>query len=336
MYNNENDVFKVAENVIANSSMTEQEKISALKEIQSMKSRKINLMITGATGCGKSSTINALFNCQRAKVGTTANPETMQITKYELDNMVLWDSPGLGDGKEADIEHSKKIIDLLHQKDDDGDALIDLVLVILDGQVRDLGTSFELINQVIIPNLGESASNRILVAINKCDMAMSGRNWDFEANKPQDKLVDFLNDKAASVRRRIKEGTNVDVETIYYAAGYKEDDSSEQSKPYNLSKLLYYIIQHTPKQKRLVYVNNISRDANMWKDSDELMDYREEVQKSFLETLVDGIGQGANTGKLIGNAIGGPVIGVIGGFIGGAAGGVVSIGKKIIGSIFRF
>ena len=34
-------------------------------------------MITGATGSGKSSTINALFNMEVAKVGVGVNPETM-------------------------------------------------------------------------------------------------------------------------------------------------------------------------------------------------------------------------------------------------------------------
>lgn len=53
-------------------------------------------MITGATGSGKSSTINALFNTEVAKVGVGVDPETMDITKYDLDNLVLWDSPGLG------------------------------------------------------------------------------------------------------------------------------------------------------------------------------------------------------------------------------------------------
>lgn len=39
-----------------------------------------------------------------------------------------------------------------------------MVLVLLDGSSRDLGTSYELINSVIIPNLGENAEKRIIVA----------------------------------------------------------------------------------------------------------------------------------------------------------------------------
>ena len=66
--------------------------------------------------------------------------------------------------------------------------LIDLVLVILDGSTRDLGTSYELINNVIIPNLGENKKDRILVAINQADAAMKGRHWDYNTNKPDGEL----------------------------------------------------------------------------------------------------------------------------------------------------
>ena len=72
------------------------------------------------------------------------------IEKYELDNLILWDTPGLGDGREADNRHAKNIIQKLAEVDKDGNVLIDLVLIILDGSTRDLGTSYELINNVII------------------------------------------------------------------------------------------------------------------------------------------------------------------------------------------
>lgn len=68
----------------------------------------------------------------------TPDPETMDITKYELDNLTLWDSPGLGDGRENDIRHSKNIIKKLNEVDDNKKALIDIVLVILDGSSKDL------------------------------------------------------------------------------------------------------------------------------------------------------------------------------------------------------
>lgn len=103
----------------------------------------------------------------------------MEIARYDYNNVILFDSPGLGDGKEKDLEHAKNIINKLLEKKPNGDLLIDLVLVILDGSSRDLGTSYELINKVIIPNLGEDKS-RLLIAINQADMAMKGRYWDEE------------------------------------------------------------------------------------------------------------------------------------------------------------
>lgn len=149
------------ESDILNAEISELEKNKLMKNFLYLKEQKINLMITGATGCGKSSTINALFNMEVAKVGVGVDPETMEIERYDLDNLILWDSPGLGDGKEADNRHAKNIIKKLNERDEQGNLLIDLVLVILDGSTRDLGTSYELINNVIIPNLGEDKENSL-------------------------------------------------------------------------------------------------------------------------------------------------------------------------------
>lgn len=197
------NIFKNMEIDIDNANLDEGTKQKLLKNVLKLKNQKVNLMITGATGCGKSSTINAMFKLEVAKVGVGVDPETMEIQKYELDNLILWDSPGLGDGKEKDIQHSKGIIKKLNELDENGKPLIDLVLVILDGGSRDLGTSYELINSVIIPNLRENAKDRILIAINQADVAMKGRYWDFENNKPEPKLEEFLEDKVKSIKKRI-------------------------------------------------------------------------------------------------------------------------------------
>lgn len=159
---NEN-IFTTMKNDILKSDLNETNKNIFFKNIMKLQNQKINLMITGATGSGKSSTINALFDYEVAKVGIGVDPETMDIEKYNLDNLILWDSPGLGDGKTADNNHSKNIIKKLAECDSKGNALVDLVLVILDGSTRDLGTSYELINNVIIPNLGKNTENSVKV-----------------------------------------------------------------------------------------------------------------------------------------------------------------------------
>lgn len=332
--------FETMESDIMNANIPETERNKLMKNLLNMKEQKINLMITGATGCGKSSTINALFNTEVAKVGVGVDPETMDITRYDLDNLVLWDSPGLGDGKAADNRHAKNIIRKLNERDENGDLLIDLVLVILDGSTRDLGTSYELINQVIVPNLGEDAEHRILVAINQADVAMKGRYWDYKENKPEPPLVEFLEKKVISVSKRIKEGTGIDVEPIYYSAGFKEE-GVEQCKPYNLSKLLYYIVKFTPKKKRLILVDNINKNQEMWEDDDELKDYRKGIVGKFIESVSDGVTEGADIGGELGGEIGsifgkagetvGRVVGTVAGGVIGAVAGAVS---SIFGGIF--
>ena len=114
---NEKQIFTniLEEEIIDSKDISEEEKRKFLKKLFSLKDRKTNIMITGATGCGKSSTINALFKIEKAKVGVGVDPETMDITKYELDNLILWDSPGLGDGEKEDKEHYKKIIKKLNE-----------------------------------------------------------------------------------------------------------------------------------------------------------------------------------------------------------------------------
>lgn len=329
------DIFETMQEDIMGAGIDESTRRKMLKNVMRLKEQKINIMVTGATGCGKSSTINALFDTEVAKVGVGVDPETMEIEKYELDNLVLWDTPGLGDGREADNRHAKNIINKLLERDKDGNALIDLVLVILDGGSRNMGTDYELINNVIIPNLGPEKERRILVAINQADMAMKGRNWDYKKNVPDEQLKEFLDNKAASVRDRIYEATGLRVEPIYYSAGYMED-GGVQNRPYNLSKLLYYIVKATPSEKRAVYVNNVNNDEAMWVDNDEILDYGSETRKSIFDSIKDGVSDGADIGGDIGSIFGntGRVIGtVVGGIVGGVVGAVKAVGS-FVGSLF--
>ena len=319
---------------INNLKISEEDKSKIIQYLLNLRNQVINIMITGATGCGKSSTINALFGTEVAKVGCTPDPETMEIEKYNLKNLVLWDSPGLGDGKEADTRHAKNIVKKLNERDSNGNLLIDLVLVILDGSSRDLGTSYQLINEVIIPNLGtkQEAEKRLLVAINQADVAMKGKHWDFQNNRPDETLDKFLNEKITSVKSRIKDSTGISVDPIYYSAGYKENGEAQQP-PYNLSKLMYYIVKMSPKEKRIIVAGNMNDDVEVWKDNDKLKDYNREIRSKLIESIVDCAETGADVGKEIGSIFG-KAGEVVGGAVGGVVGGFVGLVKGIWGSIF--
>jgi len=299
----------------------EKEKIELLKELFQAQNKEVNVLITGATGSGKSSTINALFDYEISKVGYGVDPETMNIEKFKLDNLILWDSPGLGDGIKADIRHSKNIINKLIEKDENGEALIDIVLVIIDGSSRDMGTSYQLINEVIIPNMKDK--KRILVAINQCDIAMKGKKWNHNLKTPETELFDFLDDKVKSVEKRIFESTNVEIKPIFYSA----------SEFYNISKLLHFLIKYTPKEKRAIYINNVNTNRKIWQHNDELEDYNTEIKKDLIESIQEGV----EKGKMIGGEIGG-IFGTvgrkIGGAIGGTIGGLIGAAKKFLGGIF--
>ena len=363
----EKTIYAKLEEELLNLALTEKQKSKLLKKLQLLRENKLNIMLVGATGCGKSSTINALFNCDElqvedaqadskdeckpsnaeaggalaqeaaaattktteklfvevAKVGSKSDPETKDIEKYTIGNLTLWDTPGLGDGTEIDEHHKAVIRDLLNEADEDGNRLIDLVLVILDGSTRDLGTSYKILNEVIIPEFGKKRK-RILVALNQADIAMkTGRHWDYEKNEPDEVLVKFLEEKLISIKKRIYEDSGLEIEPVYYCAGYTEPEGSTVY-PYNLTKLLYYILQAVPAKKRLSIMEGMNNDKKNYKHNDD--DYSKKVQDSFLDTIFDGIEDGAELGK--------ELLGIPGAVLGGIIGGVVGALGRVLGNIF--
>ena len=111
----------IAEEARTGSFGTGEDQESVIRGIELLKRQKLNVAFVGATGVGKSSTINAIFNMDVAKVGDRTDPETASIQKYELDNMVLWDTPGLGDNPEKDRQYAVEIAGLLKRKDENGE-----------------------------------------------------------------------------------------------------------------------------------------------------------------------------------------------------------------------
>ena len=309
-----------------------------LRKLQVFCSTKTNLLLVGATGCGKSSTVNALFQCgdesfaEVAKVGTSADPETKDIEKYTLGNLVIWDTPGLGDGTEIDVHHKELIQALLREKDEDGNALIDLVLVILDGSTRDLGTSYEILHRVILPEL-RGETNRVLVALNQADIAMkTGHHWNYEKNEPDATLKCWLEEKVKSVKERIKNDTGLETQPVYYCAGYQEENG-ETVRPYNLSKLLYAILSALPAKKRVAVMEGIQTDSGQYEDNDDDMDYNFAVAGSLddaFSVFEDFFTCGLENGIEIGSDLLGIPGAVVGAVIGGAIGGI----RGIIGAIF--
>ncbi|MBR0034831.1 MAG: 50S ribosome-binding GTPase [Synergistaceae bacterium] len=214
------------------------------RKVHSMGAYPLDVMLIGVTGTSKSTTINSIFQRRVARVGESYNPETMSISDHRLNEVLrLWDTPGLGDGIENDKQHSRNIIDKLYETfsmNGTRYGLIDLVLVIVDGSNRDMGTTYNLLTGVLAPNID---SNRILAAINQADLAMSGKHWDNFYNAPDYTLSAFLNDKADSIQRRVREAAGI---TIIRPVCYSAE------KWWNIPKLLDLIIDNIPANLRRI------------------------------------------------------------------------------------
>ena len=195
------------------------------KKLEKARFRPLDVMVTGVTGAGKSTTLNTIFKKNVATVGNGVDPETMDLDSYSLNDVFrLWDTSGLGDGIATDKIHKRKLVDLLYKTYSlDGNIYgwIDSAIVVLEGLNRDMGSTYTLINQA--------------------DMAMKGRHWNKETNRPDEVLVDFLERQALSIQNRVKEATGVTIrKPVYYSAEYG----------YNIEKLLDFIIDNMIVERR--------------------------------------------------------------------------------------
>lgn len=210
--------------------------------LKKMRIRPLDVMVTGVTGAGKSTTLNAFFQRTVAKVGDGVDPETMELNSYELNNFFrVWDTPGLGDGVALDQIHKKKMIDLLYTTysvDEIVYGFIDMVIVIIEGSNRDMGTTYTLLNEVIVPNIQKE---RIFVIINQADIAMKGRHWNQSTQTPDSQLIAFLEEQAVSIQKRVREATGINImKPVYYSAEYA----------WNVQTVFDFIIDHMPLQRR--------------------------------------------------------------------------------------
>lgn len=217
-------------------------KIDVEKKLEKARFMPLDVMVTGVTGAGKSTTLNTIFKKNVATVGNGVDPETMDLNSYSLNDVFrLWDTPGLGDGIVNDEIHKRKLVDLLYKTyslDGNVNGWIDSAIVVLEGLNRDMGSTYTLLNEVIVSNI---QADRILVVINQADMAMKGRHWNKETNRPDEVLVDFLERQALSIQNRVKEATGVTIrKPVYYSAEYG----------YNIEKLLDFIIDNMIVERR--------------------------------------------------------------------------------------
>lgn len=248
---------------------------------------------------------------EKAKVGTGSDPETQEIQKYDLSSLTLWDSPGLGDSESNDKRHGEKISRKLNEKDDKGNGLIDLVMVIIDSTHRDLGSAYKVMKDYIIPNID---STRIILGLNKADTT-DGKSmyWDYQHGIPTEKMKTIIEGKKNSIRRRIKDETSIDIVPVAYSAGLSDEDI--RATPWNLLALLNEVYFKTPQNKRLIIADTVNKNRNNYKNTEDKKagdDIKTEFKKQYkgiFEKACESVGEtlfgetGRKVGKVVGSCI---------------------------------
>ena len=76
-------------------------------------SNSISVFVSGKTGTGKSTLVNALLGEKVAKQGDTLDPETSEVQSFKGNiqgiDVTVWDSPGLQDGTKNESKYLKDI-----------------------------------------------------------------------------------------------------------------------------------------------------------------------------------------------------------------------------------
>jgi uncharacterized protein len=204
----------------------------------------IDVLVVGATGSGKTTTLEALMPKGKRKrfIRQHVSPDTQTMTHYRIHpHLRLWDSMGLGDSPQNDALHQSQIKTLLQQSypyQHKHYAFIDMVLLIIDGTSRDIGTATHLINHVLLPNI---PIERIVIAINQADRAMKGLHWDSLNHAPFPPLRHYLEHQSHSIGQRLSLSCHQTITTpTYYSARYQ----------YHVSELLSSLLLPLPNKKR--------------------------------------------------------------------------------------
>lgn len=205
------------------------------KELMNME--RVNILIIGKTGAGKSTLINGVFRDKIAETGI-GKPVTQHLKKISKEGIPvnLYDTKGLELSESVQAEIKKEILDEIDRcnemciKNNDKEALIHACWYCLDGAVRRCEkTDIEWINEIAekIP---------VIVVITK--------GFARKASKEFKEKVDELNLKCKSI-----------VQVLAEAYDIGDEDNVFLIEPYGLDKLVDATCEVLPEGVRRAFNN---------------------------------------------------------------------------------
>ena len=126
------------------------------------KEAKFSLLITGKTGVGKSSLVNALVGTKVAKEGHKKVVGTFEVTSYRATiegvDVRVWDSPGLRDGTGNDKNYLAEIASKITEK-------LDLVIICLRMDDARLSDDDRRTLQILTETFGKNLWKNAVIAL---------------------------------------------------------------------------------------------------------------------------------------------------------------------------
>ena len=217
------------------------------------------IAIIGATGVGKSSTINALFGTNepishtRAK---TALPEEITITGANGD-LIIYDMPGIGESIDRDEKHIGAYRDILSKSD--------VAVWIVSAPHRSF-TYDQFIIRDVLGQVNKQLLSRLVVGVNKVDL-MHPNNWDTRVNLPSREQEINIQDRLENILYHLRE----------VIPGFPEQNivGYSATKRYHLEQLFATMLKACP-EKRAWVLSSRREIADFWDMVDP--DFRKQYQ----------------------------------------------------------
>lgn len=137
------------------------------------------------------------------------------------------------------------------------------------------------------PALGENFDSRLVVALNKIDVASYGYEWDYIADRPSPEVEVWPESTASLLRHCILDESGLEIAPVCFAAGFTRTNELSP-RPFNLLKLFGAMLGKLPAEKQLTLINSpLNSHSLAWFDSDDRRNYLVEVENVLFDTLYE-------------------------------------------------